>query len=201
MSLDILRSMLNNVGINDDVISRGVRLTKNGMEKVAKKFNCSIDEVLHMLQALKTDVAQDISEDFDRFTFEPDLMGNLTIRDAETGDEKFLQGQEAFDLEQALNINPDKQQQLIAAHFGNQLNETDGYSKEQSFSELESGTSGTFNFPYKGKFATARFWEEDDGSFNLEIISLLDSEQNEIEITPELEKELKPIAMKWVDKV
>jgi len=180
--------------VDDGMISRGLRLTQSGMQKVANRFHIGIDQVPIMLTTL---ASEKIDEDVDRYSYEADIMGNVTIRDADAGSEKFLRGNEAFQLLDQLKSHPEDGQKLIAACFGNALMEA-----VMDDTELKIvSDQGSFNFPYKGMFATAEFGLDADGVFVINVMSLRDNSENEVPITPELRDELTKIAAKWVDKV
>lgn len=196
-----LHKMLNGINITDDYISRGVHLTTKGAEKVAKRFGIQTSEVPAMIRAVsdwvKKDISEDASSDDERFSYEADYMGNLTLRDQQSGDDRFLQGDEAFDLASELTEHPDQEQTLIAPYFDDApLNE-----EVSDDTPITTSDSGTFNFPYKGKFATARFGLDANKKFQLKVISLRDSEDNAEDITPDLQAKLNAIALTWVDKV
>lgn len=189
-----LRTMLNSVNVTDDHISRGVRLTEKGTQTVAKKFGIQPVEVVEMLAALAASTADDLSEEDERFSYEADYMGNITLRDSETGREIFLQGDEAFAVADKLTAHPDKEAIIISQYF-------DVTPINESVETTATKEGGTFNFPYRGKFATARYWLDETNKFQLRVISLRDGEDNEENITPELQTKLDAIAMTWVDKV
>jgi hypothetical protein len=194
-----LRKMLNGVNVTDEHLSRGLRLTAEGTEKVAKRFGIQTSEVPQMIQACADMVAADLKEDSSRFSYEADYMGNLTLRDAESGEEVYLQGDEAFALAGKLEQHPDQEEVLISQYFDHApLQESD---ETVPAVPARNHDGGTFNFPYRGKFATARYWTDEGHNFHLKVISLRDSEDNEEDITPELQAKLDAIAMTWVDKV
>ncbi len=203
--LDDLRKMLNDVGISDAYISRGVRLTDIGLRKMSKRFGVSAEEVIKMLVQLKLhvrdDIAENLNEHIERYAYETDYMGNITIRDSQTGDERFLQGDEAFELGQILITHPGMQQDTLSEYFNNEISESvDGDSVEDGFGEMAADEGGTFNFPYRGMFATARFWKDAKG-FNINVVSLRNTTDEEQNISPDLREKLNKIAMTWVDKV
>ncbi len=191
--LDQLRQLLKAVNVSDDHLKRGVRLTKAGIAKVAAKFEVTEQDVEGMLNSLSMAV---LKEDAPRFSFEEDFIGNITLRDAKSGRDKFIQGDEAFKLSDELSANPDREEEIIAQYFDvENLNEfanpSDGIVSDR----------GTFNFPYKGKFATAIYGLDKAGVFLLNVESLRDAEDIESDITPSMREELNKIALKWVDKV
>lgn len=190
--LEELRKLLNAANVPDDHIARGVNLTTAGAQKVAERFKIDVAQVPDMLVHLSRMVTG-VEEDNARFSYERDYMGNITLHDARSGKSKFIQGDSAFKLSDEIAANPSKEEEIIAQHFDVAI-----------LSEADDGfglaDKGTFNFPYKGKFATATYGVE-DGKFVLKVISLRTETDEEIQITPALQTELDRVAMTWVDKV
>ena len=185
--------MLNKANVDDGMISRGVRLTQVGMQKVADRYHIGLDQVPVMLTSL---ASEKLTEDVDRYSYETDIMGNVTIRDSEAGSEKFLSGERAFRLVDQLKAHPENGQRLIADYFGNH-ELTESLDSDQ---EIISN-QGSFNFPYRGMLATSEFGLDRNGIFRVNVASLRDKMENEIDITPEMREELNKISMKWVDRV
>ena len=192
--LEELHALLRKANVTDDHLARGVRLTAQGEQKIAKRFGIEVDAVPEMLLALSKHVSA-ISEDAPRYTFERDYLGNITLRDSKTDKSIFVQGDKAFALEDELVANPGKEQEIIAREFGQTvLNEADSENAIVS-------DKGTFNFPYKGMFATAVYGLDSKGQFQCRVVSLRNSEDEEMDLTDELTSELNRVAMTWVDKV
>lgn len=194
--LDELHQLLNRANVTDDYIRRGVRLTGAGTEKVAVRFGINPNDVPQMLSALSAQMAH-LKEDAPRFTHEADYMGNITLRDSKSGKSRFFQGDEAFRINDELSANPDKEQDIISPYFDEEVLEES--IDEEPTDDLTD--KGTFNFPYRGKFATAVYGLDSAHKFILKVISLRDQEDTEVEITPELQAELDRVALTWVDKV
>ncbi len=191
--LNQLRELLRGVNVSDDHLRRGVTLTIAGQKKVAERFKIPVEQVPAMLKALSDLVF--LQEEDQRFAYEKDYLGNVTIRDLKTGKDRFLQGDDGVKLDNLLSANPDKQQAIIAKQFGvTDLNEA-------ATDSAIATDQGTFNFPYKGMFATASYGLDVGGQFVLNVESLRDSEGNEQPIDPSTKDSLHDIAMKWVDKV
>lgn len=189
--LDELYQLLRKANVSDDHISRGVRLTAVGERKIAERFGISVENVPDMLTAL----SKTLVEDAPRFTHESDYMGNITLRDSKTGESRFMQGDGAFELSDELAANPDKEQEIIASYFDAEiLNE--GTEEEAIVSD-----KGTFNFPYRGMFATAVYGLDEGGKFRCEVVSLRNSEDEEIKLSDEEKLKLHSVAMSWVEKV
>lgn len=194
---DLRQKLKDKTNLTDDYISRGVRLTATGNAWVAREYQIDINEVPAMLAAVSQMVAGDLKEDSERFSYEADYMGNLTLRDAESGKDIFLQGDEAFELAGKLESHPGVEQRLIAPYFGGEtLNES-----EVEAASVAPDDAGTFNFPYKDGLASARFWIE-DGDRKVKAVSFRKNDTHmEVDITPDLQNKLDTVAMKWWDKV
>ncbi len=182
-NLDQLYAMLKKAGVTDAQIKTGVRLTDAGLRTLCDKFNITeIDAKAMLVQLRGYDfVTEDNDMKFDtpdRFSYESDVLGNVAVRDSQSGKEIFLQGNEAFDLLYALETYPDKVQDTIGVIFAQPLSETT-LDEDDFFGDMKS--NGTFNFVYDGNFATAKYWEE-DGDFKIDIISLRDATNKEIPI-------------------
>lgn len=192
--LEELYNLLRKANVTDKHISRGVRLTTQGEKKIAERFKIPLDTVPDMLLALTKQIGA-FAEDSPRFTYEKDYLGNLTIRDSKTGKSRFIQGDSAFALDDELSAHPDKEQEIIGKQFGIEiLNE--GEDEEAIVSD-----KGSFNFPFRGKFATAVFGLDASGKFRHEVVSLRDEQDNEVELTDSEKDELNQVALRWIDKV
>lgn len=186
-----LHQLLKKANVSDDHISRGVRLTAAGEQKMAERFGIPVSEVPAMLLAL----TKTLVEDAPRFTYESDYMGNITLRDSKTGESRFIQGDGAFKLSDQLAANPNKEQEIIASYFNTEvLNE--GAEEDAIVTD-----KGTFNFPYRGMFATAVYGLDAGGKFRCEVMSLRNSEDEEINLSDDEKMKLHDIAMAWVEKV
>lgn len=197
-----LYDMLKRSGLTDDVISRGVRLSKGGMAKIMTRFGIDqkdaenlLKDAAHFAKEELEPLGPIMTEDNEQFGYEKDINGNITVRDSDSGESKFLRGDTAFELENTLKKHPGEEQTILANVFKRQpLRE---FADDQT--EMDD-PRGTYNFPFRGKIATASFGL-DKGRFKVEIISLRDNEDNETPITPTLKAQLETIARKWIDKV
>jgi 8-oxo-dGTP pyrophosphatase MutT (NUDIX family) len=137
-SLDRLHGMLSKAKITDDEIIAGVKLTDTGFQKVSARLGCSVDEVRALFQSLATKLRQDRSREGemldelagtsgnDRFTFEPDFTGSVTVRDTKAGKQVFVRGGEGAQLLHQLKkakSNPEAVQELLRRYA--HLMETD----------------------------------------------------------------------------
>lgn len=200
--LSQLRKMLSAVNVSDEHMSRRINLTPKGQSVVSKNLGVPLDCVPDMLVALSNHVRQDLFEDEDRYGYETDAIGHVTLRDAKTGDERFIRGTQAFRLKATLEADPEGVQDVIAKYFeGEALMELADSKADDDDYDIGTNKGGTFNFPYRGKFATARFWTNSSNEFKVKVIGLTDNSGEEVEIPAGEVKALDEIAMKWVDKV
>lgn len=208
INLENLHAQLKRAGVSDDMLSRGLRLTQTGMQKMARKFNATEDEVKDAIGDLSRKIRDDQGPaglptlegaSQQRFAYEADALGNVMLRDTETGAEKFITGQEAqLLLSEIERVHPEFQS-LISPYFQEEVlrefAETDVLGVDD-----DGNTGGTFNFPYKGKFACARFWLQNNTP-RIEIVSLVDMEGEEVHMDTATKDDVTKVAWEWVDKV
>jgi len=128
-----------------------------------------------------------------RFTYEPDVLGNLTIRDSETGEEKFLQGAQAMSLANELEKidDSDAQQQILELAFLKENSIYDNFflrefkedSSDDNFDDEINTDSGTYNMPWRlgdSHGTMTVFFTDKDGKPVLRIQSVRDEDGNEI---------------------
>lgn len=200
--LESLRTILNNANASDDEIKRGVRLTQKGYDILARKFGVTVPEIQDKIAELAKALQEPVNEDTERFSFEADVLGNVVLRDAKTGSERGLVGDEAFKLLAAIEQVGNDYQALLAPYFTLvEYAQTDEFPVEDSSIDAEVTTEGgTYNFPYQGKFATARFWSE-GGKFHTKVVSLRTAGGDEYPITDAMREDLENKAFEWIDKV
>lgn len=205
--LETLRSQLRNANVSDDMMARGVRLTDKGTATLCQKLGCNEEE----LRALLSELAQEVKAELanqggvinlnefaeTRFTYELDFMGNLELRDGKTGQTLFLQGDDAFKLTREIErIYPDYQE-LLAPYFEQTLRE---FLEEDDVHGDMGNSGGTYNFPYKGQFACARFYLSGKKPV-VEVISLVDGKGEEVVMDAQTKADVNRVAWEWVDKV
>lgn len=205
--LDFLRKQLNAASVTDDMISRGVRLTSVGTKKLCSRLGVTEVE----LQGLLSDLAKqtrddspdtglpaspDILEDANRFSFEADFMGNVTLRDSKTGATHYLQGSDGAKFLHEIDRIGTNYQGLIAPYFGENLLEF--AQKKPTLADADTG--GTYNFPFQGNFAVARFWLAGNKPM-LEVVSVIDAEGEEVPLDAKAKADAEASAWEWVNKV
>lgn len=205
-TLQKLRDVLNKkANMSDDMIVRGVGLTTAGYEKLSRHFGTDATGMKDMLQTLAREIKRETLNEMDemqRYHYESDYTNNVVVlRDSKTGSQKIISGSEAQELLAEIDrIYPDYQP-VIAPYFAQEV--------VMEFADVEMDThidseimsnGGTYNFPYQGKFATARFWSQ-GSKFHTKVISLRDRNGDEFPITGKMREDLELKAFEWIDKV
>lgn len=152
--LDRLLDVMLKAGVSEDDIRAGIDLTAAGMQKVAARLGIAASEVPMLLGSLSTRLDDEqkhsesayegIYEDMlsnEQFSYEKDGMGDVTVRDARSGKEIYLQGSQATDLLGRLEQDPEDAQAILGSVQSLMEGDEDtDYVKEMT------QDSGTFNF-------------------------------------------------------
>ena len=208
--LDRLHDMLNRAGVDDAEIGPGVRLTARGMRKVAGSLGISAEEVPMLLNSLAGHVSdgdgdgggdgrQSLMDDEyrrmteGRLSFETDYLGNVTVRDADSGREAYIQGTGASGLLAKLKRQPHRQQEILAGF--QHLMEADGFQDEID------ADAGTYNMTWKiaGQQGTATVMYHLIGDRpRLTVQSVRDEDGNEIKAGHAMHAELQRQAKDFI---
>lgn len=206
--LEALHQQLSNANVSDEEIARGARLTARGVEKLSRKFNVTPDDLMGMMsqlaKKLKNDTAStglpaspDIFEDGERFQYEADFMGNVTLRDIKSGASRYLQGDDGQKFLHEIERIGTDYQALIAPYFDDTLLE---FAREDMAGDDMGNTGGTYNFPFNGNFACARFWLAGTKPM-VEVVSVVDADGNEVQLDAASQADADRLAWEWVNKV
>lgn len=129
----------------------------------------------------------------ERISYEADFLGNYTVRDSETGEEKFVQGTEASELADKLkhDADPNNQQENIR-EFAEPMNSEE---PKTSFADEINASAGTYNFPwdYQGEHGLATvFYRTDLDTPHLKLKSVRDLDGLEFiaDVDPEMHDDL-----------
>lgn len=221
--------------VSDDEIIQGIQLANSGKQKIAAKFGRSPEDVEALLNTLRQDLTTakerdtdndlllgdyDIPEGLDhpfdrgttleadhRFSAEPDYMGNVTIRDAETGKERYIQGSRAAAIRSSLDRGADPDQVLAPL-----MEDADHHPHQSDFMAEIKARTGMYNFPWKYPgdtepgaesrqhgFATAEFHSAVDNQRpQLTIVSVTDADGNEVATDEAMHADLLDQAMKFI---
>lgn len=203
-----LREILNAARISDDEIRGGVRLSASGISKISSRLNTTDDEVKHLITKLVTKVRaehrQDVTPVFEsdniRFSYESDFLGNLTVRDGQTGEEHHVTGSDSAHIIKALSLcapDSEAEQALLRKIFTDGHAETleegedDGVS-DGFMAELKND-AGSYNFPWKAEghhgTGTAAY-RATNKEFDLTVVSIRDEYGDETDVSPKTKNEI-----------
>lgn len=203
-TLDRLHHMLNQAGVDDEDIRRGAAaLSPEGTNKVASWLGIGADGVQTLLNSLVTKLRQDddqmlrdayqasvveaadggtMLDPAERFHYEEDAMGNVTVRDRLSGRQAYLQGSEGMDLLRDLHQHPASAQQRLAMLAplmeATDLEATDGAPGGSFLPEIEADPAGAYNFTwhYGARHGIGRAsFAEHDGRMQLELREIYDA--------------------------
>lgn len=208
--VDRLRAMLAKAGVTVEQMKSGVRLTERGAQKVAAALGIAAGDVPAMLNSLASQMRRapaltPVTEvGGPRFSYEHDYLGNVTVRDSETGKETFLQGSEASRLLQRLDTERDEQSVLAAyAHLMETATvmplEEDGEDYEEEIKQ----DWGTFNFPWSldGRHGTGTAKYRGTGpAMKLTLVHVRDNRGKEFEPDPATKARLTDVARDFIGK-
>lgn len=188
-----LNRILNAAGFGDAEISRGIRMKKTGMAKLAKKLGVDELEANRLLNSLisklrTSETTNSLEEEYNeamsedvRYGFEKDRLGNLTVRDGHTGESVFIRGAEASELINALGVGDT--QTILSRYFEDGLTEQAGLEDETYNSEI-SNDRGSYNFPWvygsEQGIGTAEYIGAGD-TFKVRLVYVMDSSGKEFE--------------------
>lgn len=123
----------------------------------------------------------------ERYSYEPDALGSVTVRDAATGRSKFVQGAQATDLLTRLGAQGANRQAIIAPLVEKALPDA-----KDSFSSEIKAKSGTYNFQWQlgaqHGLGTVMF-DASDGP-HMKLVDVRDSDGNEIDANPAMHGQL-----------
>ncbi|CAM6054458.1 unnamed protein product [Sphagnum tenellum] len=231
--VDRLQRILQKAGISDDEMRQGIDLTPAGMQKVAARLGMAAHEVPMLLGSLSTRLRDDekhseeayesvyeslMNEDDSRFGYEKDGMGNVTVRDGQTGKEVYLQGSQATDLLKTLSQSPEDEQAILgdlvplmeAAYRKSVSHKKKGKKvieqakpepPEPDYLDEMKQSHGTFNFMWRSKgqhgSATARY-AFDGHEMHVKILSARDQQGEVIHLDPSMKAELEKIGHDFI---
>lgn len=209
MTLAKMNAMLNKAGFDDAEIARGLRLKRSGMQKLAVRLGVSEQKASDMLDELISKLKDDqerIAENYRfvvegaRYGYERDRLGNVTVRDSHSGEEVFLRGSKATQLLQAVKLGDE--QEILAGYLSETINENE--AEEDTYMEEIKSDRGSYNFPWVYErmqgTGTADYTGRGD-SFKIKLVSVRDSEGNEIEVDGPMLSSLTNQAFKFIGQV
>ena len=211
LTLDHLNSVLNKAEIEDHEIIGGIELTHVGYQRLALRMGVDLETLQLMINALMEKLRKEkhmtetysqlLDEADENFSYEKDWLGNVTVRNNETGDEVFLRGSEAAEMITTLKSGLADEQEILSQYMeSHTITESDDLEDEDSYEDELETTRGTYNFPWKTKTDHGTGTASYSGNNNIKIISVRNDDGDEIKTTPELEAELKMQAVAFIGK-
>jgi 8-oxo-dGTP pyrophosphatase MutT (NUDIX family) len=149
--LDRLYQMVSPL-IKDEDILGGVSLTEKGFQKAAGRLGISPDETRMLFNSLKTKIKRerDLTEQMmnelkgdttQRYSYEKDSLGTVTVRDAETGAERFYRGDSAANILHDLSHGGNTQA-ILAKYVAMTESDGDPHHAEHDRVRRETGFYG-----------------------------------------------------------
>jgi hypothetical protein len=136
--------------------------------------------------------------DEDRYSYEPDALGSVTVRDTTTGKSTFLQGTQATRLLAQLKSQKGNEDALLAPL----VEALDDTPADGSFwGEIKADT-GTYNFQWEinGQHGTGTVMFQVKGKPKMQLIGVRDMHGNEVETDPAMQQQLQQQAMAFIGK-
>jgi hypothetical protein len=218
--LDRLHNILLKAGISDDEIRAGIDLTPKGTHKVAGQLGVPASEISMLMGSLNTRMRDDESHEEsafesayykmmeddgddadtnDRFGYEKDGMGNVTVRDSQTGKSTYIQGSQATDLLNSLQQSPDNEQSILGDLQPLMENSEE---REPDFLDEMKQTHGTMNFPWtteEGHGTGTVSYNFSGHDLKLRLLSVRDNNGKIISPDPAMKAKLEKIAHDFIE--
>ncbi len=205
--VDRLRIILN-TKLTDDQIVGGVDLSQSGMQKVAARLGVAASDVPTLMKSLRSKISRELRDDEtkalsedERFSMEPDILGNVTVRDGVSGRSVVLRGDEAAKARMAYKRGGAAALRDFLPISETVLAEFQAENGDFSFDEEIASTSrgGTFNFPWRAAgrhgFGTARF---DRTGTVTRVLHVSDANGEPIQPDTSLLEQIKRVAQDFV---
>lgn len=196
--LNRLKEILEKANVSDTQMSKGVKLTQKGNQKVAAALGIAPSEVPVLLQSLssklkrekKTAITSLVTE---KYAYERDALANVIVRDEISGKEHFVRGAEAAELLRRIE-NEENEQEVLASYMP--LTEED---EAPSYDEEINQSWGTFNFPWKiGNKSGTGTAKYSNSGFN--VIHVRDEFGDELRVAPDFKDQITDIAKDFIGR-
>ena len=150
------------------------------------------DEIMHGTAKTEREAWNDLRKsnrhmDEARYSYEPDALGSITVRDSATGRSSFVQGAAASRLLSQLK-NQGGNQDALLAPLVEALDEAPG----QDFDDEIKADAGTYNFLWKigSQHGSGTVMFHADGGPHLKLTDVRNSNGDEIDADPTMRHEL-----------
>lgn len=123
-----LMDMLTQIGVSETHLAAGVKLKPEAMQRVAAALGCAPTDVPILLRSISSKLRSDDarrpmpveSRGGDVYSYEADVLGNITVRNRDSGKEVFLRGTKASQLLSRIEHGDDEQ--AVLAHYAGRSN-------------------------------------------------------------------------------
>jgi hypothetical protein len=202
--IDRVHEILSQIGVSDQQIKGGIHLTQTGLHKLAAKLGVGPEDVKLYLNSLVQQLrdadeaeAETLTEAYyalieagqsgrpfegQNYSYEPDALGSVTIRDNLSGKAKFIQGTQANQLMAQLKTPGANEDAILAPLME---------AESDDFDDEIKADSGTYNFMWRlgtrHGMGTAMF--KANGTPPITLVDVRDDQGNEINLSPPLHKE------------
>lgn len=219
--LDQLQQMLNKIGVSDQQIRGGVPLQQTAKSRLAARLGIGPKEVdiyintlaqklkkeqgeqedNELLDSLREQYYREVVREAgqprrpfvaeDRYSYEPDALGSVTVRDATSGKEKFIQGAAASNLLGQLQANGSNKDAILAPLVERASSGLDD-GPDKPFSDEINADSGAYNFLWKlhGQHGMGTVMFHAKQSPMLKLVDVRDADGDEIDVEPRMRREL-----------
>lgn len=136
--------------------------------------------------------------DEDRYSYEPDALGSVTVRDATTGKSTFVQGAKASRLLAQLKGQKGNEDAILAP-LAEALDDTPTNGEDSFWGEIKAD-SGTYNFQWEidGQHGTGTVMFQAKGTPKMQLVDVRDMHGNEIETDPAMQHQLQQQASAFI---
>jgi hypothetical protein len=202
-----LQEILNAARVSDDEIRGGIKLSEQGLTKVAARLGVTSADAKLLLSQLTAKLHDEHnadvtavyeSADTAHYVYECDFVGNLTIRDTESGDEHFVSGSDSAHLVKALKeVEQGSQaEQALLLRIVAMSGDTQRLEEEETTSDFVAelkNDAGSFNFPWQaqGQHGTGTAaYRANPKEFKLQVVSIRDDRGEEMEAAEPFRQEI-----------
>ena len=133
-----------------------------------------------------------------RYSYEPDALGSITVRDSVTGKTKFVQGAAAAQLRDDLKRQPNHD--MVLAPLMEALDDTPG--GESNFMQEIAAQSGTYNFMWhvNGQHGTGTAMFNAAKTPNLRLMDVRDADGESVPMDARMQHQILAQAHDFIGK-
>lgn len=134
----------------------------------------------------------------DRYSYEPDALGSVTVRDATTGRSTFVQGARASQLLAQLKAQRGNEDAILAPL----VEALDDTASEGSFWGEIKADAGSYNFQWEinDQHGTGTVMFQAHGKPKMQLIGIRDMYGSEVEAGPAMQRQLQQQALAFIGK-